>query len=263
MLPFLRDLLARPGTTRTVVMLDAGDPDAPRSYSVRPARTLAVLGIGAVLLAAAVVVTATWSRTDPDADELRAVAEASAIRADALQDSLEVQADQVALLRALITGEAPADEGGADIPTAAPTPAPSSGERAPRVAAAYAAGLRLPAPPPVDGVVSRGFDAARGHPAVDYAATVGTPVRAVAGGRVVFADWSHDGGHTIAVQHPGGYLSVYKHNDRLLKQAGDPVRAQEAVALSGDTGEVTSGPHVHVELWRDGTALDPAALLTD
>jgi murein DD-endopeptidase MepM/ murein hydrolase activator NlpD len=86
-------------------------------------------------------------------------------------------------------------------------------------------------------------------------------VRSVAAGYVVAADWTHDGGHTIAVQHPDGYLSVYKHNARLLKRVGERVRARETLALSGDTGEVTTGPHLHFELWRDGLAQDPAALL--
>ena len=265
MLRLLRDLLSRPGAARTVVLIDAAG--APRPYDVRPGRALSVgAGLAALALAAAVAV---GSALRPGTDGLRAAAEASAVRADALEDSLAGQAEQAALLRALITGEAPADPGG----EAAPAPPPSPGgveptprrpaARAPRVAAAYAAGLRFPSPPPVDGVLSRGFDAARGHLAVDYAATVGTPVRAVAGGHVVLADWTHDGGHTIAVQHPGGYLSVYKHNSRLLKRVGDRVRTQETIALSGDTGEVTSGPHLHVELWHDGLAQDPAAFLLD
>jgi len=78
---------------------------------------------------------------------------------------------------------------------------------------------------------------------------------------VVFADWTDAGGWTVAVQHADGYLSVYKHNGRLLKRVGDRVRNRETVALSGDTGEVTSGPHLHLEIWRDGLAQDPAAFL--
>ena len=265
MLRLLRALLAHPGRTRTVVVLDA--TGAPRSYDVHPARTLYGLGAAALVLLGAALVVAVHLAVRPSADDLRAEAEAGAARAVALQDSLAAQAEQVALLRALITGETPTDPGGPD--PGGPDAGGAVGARsvpqarAPRRAAAYAAGLRFPAPPPVDGVLSRGFDAARGHFAVDYAATVGTPVRAVAGGYVVLADWTHDGGHTIAVQHPGGYLSVYKHNARLLKRTGDRVRTQEMIALSGDTGEVTSGPHLHVELWRDGLAQDPTAFLLD
>ena len=274
----LRDLLARPGRARTVLLIEPDAAAAPRQYDVRPERALYVLGAVAALVVAVSVAVAVRAALRPSADDLRALAEASAVRAAALQDSLAAQAEQAALLRALITGEAPprpagggAGTGAAPPPGEAPPPLDRGGGvaagggagRTSRRAAAYAAGVRFPAPPPVDGVLSRGFDAARGHLAVDYAATVGTPVRAVAGGYVVLADWTRDGGHTLAVQHPGGYLSVYKHNSRLLKRPGDRVRAQETVALSGDTGEVTSGPHLHVELWRDGLAQDPAALLLD
>ncbi|MEL6615952.1 MAG: M23 family metallopeptidase, partial [Bacteroidota bacterium] len=66
---------------------------------------------------------------------------------------------------------------------------------------------------------------------------------------------------TGAVQHAGGYLSVYKHNGRLLKRVGDRVRNRETVAQSGDSGEVTSGPHLHFEIWHDGLAQDPAPYL--
>lgn len=111
------------------------------------------------------------------------------------------------------------------------------------------------------GVVSRGYDAAAGHFGLDVATRAGTPVRAVGDGYVVFADWTHAGGYTIAVQHPDGYLSVYAHNQRLLRRVGDRVRSREAVALSGNTGAATSGPHLHFELWRDGLAQDPRAFL--
>ena len=128
-------------------------------------------------------------------------------------------------------------------------------------AAAYLAGLRLPALPPIVGVLSRGYSAEAGHFGLDFAAREGTPVRSIGDGFVVFADWTHAGGFTIAVQHSDGYLSVYKHNQRLLKREGDRVRSQETVALSGNTGAVTSGPHLHFELWREGLAQDPHAYL--
>ena len=138
----------------------------------------------------------------------------------------------------------------------------SSDDPAVRLAAeAYLAGLRLPALPPVDGVLSRGFGAARGHFGIDLAAREGTPVRSFGDGYVVFADWTHAGGYTVAVHHSDGYLSVYKHNTRLLKRVGERVQARESIALSGNTGVVTSGPHLHFELWRDGLAQDPAAFL--
>src|SRR5690606_14166619 len=133
----------------------------------------------------------------------------------------------------------------------AATPAPGS------AAEAYLASLRLPALPPGAGLVSRGFSARSGHSGIDFAVDEGSPVRAVGDGHVIFADWTHEGGYVIAVQHADGYLSLYKHNDRLLRRLGDRVRSRETIALSGNTGEVTSGPHLHFELWRNGLAQDP------
>ena len=294
MTPFLRDLFGRPGAVRTVIVLEPDTTSAPRQYEVRPGLALYAAVIGTVVLAAVLVAAAVLTPLrgvlfGPGAADLRGTATANASRAEALEDSLALQTRQMAELRAIIVGDGPAG-GGAGPEVAAPAPEPPRGGPPPepparasdhdqpalsfgtlgpagatrrdaRAAQAYLDGLRLPALPPVDGVLSRGFDAARGHFAVDLAATEGTPVRAFADGYVVFADWSHDGGHTIAVQHPGGYLSVYKHNGRLLKRVGERVRARETIASSGDTGRITSGPHLHFEVWRDGLAQDPSALL--
>lgn len=265
----------------------------PRQYEVRPgyalyAGVIGVVVLGALLVAAIVLTPLRGLVLGPGTSELRGTAEANAQRAAALEDSLAIQIQQMDQLRAIITGDdvpisdldpsefavpdtgelAPTPESGGEdsdhtqpaLPLQTLGPA-TDAERDVRATQRYLDGLRLPALPPVDGLRSRGFDASRGHFAIDLAATEGTPVRAFADGYVVFADWSHDGGHTIAVQHPGGYLSVYKHNSRLLKRVGERVRARESIALSGDTGRITSGPHLHFEVWRDGLAQDPAALL--
>lgn len=292
MIDFLRDLFSRPGATRTVVLLEPETMSTPRQYEVRPglavyAAIIGTVALGAVLIAVLVLTPLRGLFGGADTGELRAVAQANAARAEALEDSVLFQYQQIEQLRAIITGDAdalggtPLDASTLALPAldttgalpVAPLPAqpvaataprtlgPAVGGPAPGAAARYLAGLRLPALPPLDGVVSRGFDVARGHFAIDIAATEGTPVRAVGEGYVVFADWTHDGGHTVSVQHAGGYLSSYKHNARLLKRVGERVRARETLALSGDTGEITSGPHLHFELWRDGLAQDPASVL--
>lgn len=78
---------------------------------------------------------------------------------------------------------------------------------------------------------------------------------------MVFADWTYTGGHTIIVQHANGFLSVYKHNEQLLKQVADRVSVREGLAISGNSGEFTTGPHLHFELWNNGLAQDPGAYL--
>ena len=116
--------------------------------------------------------------------------------------------------------------------------------------------------PPVQGFVSRGVVPSIGHYGVDVPLAENTPVRAVADGRVVLADGARAGGETLVVAHAGGRVSVYKHNARLLVAAGDSVRAGQVVARSGNTGALTSGPHLHVELWRDGVPLDLRRLVS-
>jgi murein DD-endopeptidase MepM/ murein hydrolase activator NlpD len=118
--------------------------------------------------------------------------------------------------------------------------------------------MSLPIQSPVEtGFTTREFDADNAHFGIDLAVSEGTRVRAVSEGYVVLADWTQEGGYTMAVQHADGYLSVYKHNKRLLKQTGDHVKARETLAVSGNSGEVTTGPHLHFELWRNGLAQDP------
>lgn len=285
MIDFWRDLFGRPGASRTVILLEPDSMSAPRQYEVRTghavyAAIIATVGLGALLVAAAVLTPLRGLLVGPGAGELRVVAERNAARASALEDSLAAQDEQVDLLRALITGDPASETAGDDAPNAAAenpapgvpaeveAPAAPVGDAEPERRAAssltepadrYLAGLRTATPLPLDGVVSRAFAPARGHFGLDLAADTGTPVQSVGAGTVVLSDWTQAGGLTVAVQHPGGYLVVYQHNSRLLRRPGDRVTPREVLALSGNTGEVTSGPHLHVEVWRDGRAVDPAS----
>jgi len=109
---------------------------------------------------------------------------------------------------------------------------------------------------PLKGVVSQGFDRTL-HPWIDVTAPTGTAVMAVLDGTVVFSGWEEADGYTLAIQHRGDLLSVYKHNEKLLKKAGDPVKAGTPVALVGSSGSLTKGDHLHFELWFAGEPLNP------
>jgi murein DD-endopeptidase MepM/ murein hydrolase activator NlpD len=109
---------------------------------------------------------------------------------------------------------------------------------------------------PLKGVVSQGYDPAI-HPYVDITAPSGSVVKAVLDGTVIFSGWSDDAGHTIQIQHDGDIVSIYKHNEKLLKKTGDKVSAGTPIALVGNTGEMTTGAHLHFELWHKGETLDP------
>lgn len=111
--------------------------------------------------------------------------------------------------------------------------------------------------PPISGVVSSRFDAESGHYGVDVLAPHDTPVKAIWDGHVITADWTLETGYTIGIQHSNDMVSFYKHNATLLKRSGAFVRAGEAIAIIGNTGKMTSGPHLHFELWLSGKPVDP------
>ena len=109
---------------------------------------------------------------------------------------------------------------------------------------------------PLKGVVSQGYDAAV-HPYVDITAPAGSVVKATLDGTVIYAGWSDEAGNTIQIQHEGGIISIYKHNEKLLKNVGDKVTAGSPIALVGGTGSLSTGEHLHFELWHNGEAIDP------
>ena len=110
---------------------------------------------------------------------------------------------------------------------------------------------------PLKGVISQGYDAAL-HPYIDITAPEGSVVSAIADGTVIYDGWSDDAGYTIQIQHDGDIVSIYKHNEKLLKKTGEKVKAGSPIALIGNTGSLTTGEHLHFELWHKGETLDPA-----
>jgi murein DD-endopeptidase MepM/ murein hydrolase activator NlpD len=298
MLPFFRDLARDPSSSRTVIVVDESGTAPPRQYQLQPRRLFVATAAGTLLLAAlltALVVLTPVRRVilGPDPETLRETARLTAVRAAALSDSLEMQREYLAVIRATLTGvvdtavtgqietedglsdavsgEFPeplvrerTDNWGDHEPGALSPQVLSSSLQPPTgsgVAEGFLAHLQFPALPPVTGFFARGYDASRGHFGIDIVIDEDTPVRSIGDGYIVFADWTNDGGYVVAVQHADGFLSVYKHNRRLLKRVGDRVRSRETVAMSGNTGEITTGPHLHFELWRNGLAQDPRQYL--
>lgn len=110
---------------------------------------------------------------------------------------------------------------------------------------------------PLKGVITNEFDPAAGHFGVDIVARQNEAVKTVLDGTVLFSNWTLETGYVIAVQHMQNIVSVYKHNSAILKKTGEYVRAGEPVAIVGESGEQVTGPHLHFELWNDGSALNP------
>ncbi len=298
MFPFLSEFTKDVERPRLIIVMEEESLEPPRQHQVVPRQVLLLFGGAALALVLVTVVFIAFTPLRaliPGYGSLEAQREAqlASVRLEALEDSMQVQLQYLAGLRTLLNGQVDSSAFAAMAPPepdlllngestavaaeplspnwrdheqpALPLPRLSAGEGAPvRNAAAeaqYLSSLRLPALAPVDGFLTRGFDARTGHYAVDLAVEEGTVVRSVGPGYVIFADWTHDGGYTILVQHADGYVSVYKHNQRLLKRPGDRVGEREGIAISGNSGEVTTGPHLHFELWHDGLAQDPRSFL--
>jgi murein DD-endopeptidase MepM/ murein hydrolase activator NlpD len=110
---------------------------------------------------------------------------------------------------------------------------------------------------PVKGIVSNSFNAQEKHFGIDILGRENEPVKATMDGTVILATWTSETGHTITIQHNNHYISVYKHNSILLKKVGSSIKAGEPIAIIGNSGEHTNGPHLHFELWYNGKAIDP------
>jgi murein DD-endopeptidase MepM/ murein hydrolase activator NlpD len=110
---------------------------------------------------------------------------------------------------------------------------------------------------PIKGTITGEFDPQTKHYGIDVVAPKNEPISATLDGTVIFADWTTETGYTIIIQHQNNLISVYKHNSVLLKNEGDIVQAGEVIAILGNSGEITTGPHLHFELWYNGYPIDP------
>ena len=111
--------------------------------------------------------------------------------------------------------------------------------------------------PPISGELSKTFLPHEKHFGVDVIAPKNTAVKAALDGFVIAADWTLETGNTICIQHKDNIITFYKHNSALLKEVGNVVKAGEAIAIIGNTGDHSTGPHVHFELWHKGIPVDP------
>lgn len=110
---------------------------------------------------------------------------------------------------------------------------------------------------PLKGVITNGFDPVQKHFGVDIVARQNEAIKSVLDGTVIFANWTLETGYVVAIQHTRNIISIYKHNSAILIKAGDIVKVGEPVAIIGETGEYTTGPHLHFELWYEGNPVNP------
>ena len=116
--------------------------------------------------------------------------------------------------------------------------------------------------PPLKGMVSSDFNVDEEHYGIDITAAKDEAIKTVLDGTVIFSSWTAETGYVIQVQHAFNLISIYKHNSRLLKEVGNKVKAGDAIAIVGNTGELTSGSHLHFELWHEGKPVNPIDFIT-
>lgn len=293
MFPLLSEFIRNVGRSITVIVMDKEGMEQPKTYEVEPTKILALLGTCVLVLFMVIQALLFYTPiryTLPGfgTRQMKEEARLNQIRMDAMTDSLALQAAYFSRLRDMILGNVDTTAAGSSShPFTAgfsllelPLPLSSqnwkdheqpalsidrllrltpSSQTVPEIGPSYLSALSFPVLPPVSGILTRGFDAKTNHFAIDIAVKKGSVVRSIGDGYVVFTDWVNDGGQVIVLAHAGGFVTVFKHNSSLLKQVGDRVRDREAIALSGNSGEITSGPHAHFELWHDGLAQDPRA----
>jgi len=110
---------------------------------------------------------------------------------------------------------------------------------------------------PIKGTITSEFDPLRKHFGIDVVAARDEVIKSVQDGTIIFSGWTVETGYVLAIQHPGNVISVYKHNSVLLKKEGNTVHAGETIAIIGETGELSTGPHLHLELWINGIPVNP------
>ena len=112
--------------------------------------------------------------------------------------------------------------------------------------------------PPMEGIVSDSFNLETNHYGIDLVAKTGSRIKSIGEGTVVVSDWNPQTGYVIGIQHSENFISFYKHCSVLLKNVGDVITTGEHIAIIGNSGELSTGPHLHFELWKSGTPLNPS-----
>lgn len=110
---------------------------------------------------------------------------------------------------------------------------------------------------PVSGSITADYDPSKEHYGIDVAAPKGSAIKSIMEGIVLSAEWSTESGNSVMIQHPKNIVSVYKHNSAILVKSGQKVSSGQAIAIIGNSGENSSGPHLHMELWYDGQPVNP------
>ena len=283
----LRKLYRRKNQNVKLILVDDDSQENPEMHVFRPINVMvSIVGIILTMLMVLFIIlyfsglgSVMFGYTDT---ETRQAVEEITGRVIALQDSLEVRDQQLRDMQNAVTGQSDTVFASRDIDIAEfmEGAGRSGGQRGFFPPAGIDSRLELeanqiinstllsstpsfPTSLPVDGSISRDYKPDARHFGIDIAAQQGTPITNIADGMVISSNRSIQNGNTIAIQHAEGYVSIYKHCHSLVKEAGDYVKKGDVIATVGSTGMYSSGPHLHLELWKDGVSLDPEVYFHD
>lgn len=278
MLDFLKTLYRLRREKVTLILWEDSNPDDPQSYQIRPSRLLFLGGILVLFLVVLINITLIYTplggflTNRVDAQFRQDLIEIST-RVLELQDSLQVRDDQLTNMREvfrtapdtifqvnLTPGTIPVGlSGGSSREGSEIIPLTYDFLRQPDVTfdSYITESPVFPVPLPVDGMLTSMFQPESGHFGIDIAANAGTPIRTVADGIVTSSEWTINYGYVMSVQHADGYLSIYKHLSSPIRKTGDIIRKGDILGGVSDSGVISSGPHLHFELWRNGRPLNP------
>lgn len=277
---FLRKIFSERDGDVTVVVIDEQDPNGSSSFKLR---AVDIIKLASLVVLVSVTITIIMFFVTPlgslyqhqqDASLRRGVLEISD-RVSALQDSLEARDNQLTNMREIIRSSRDttftirnsavfiSDE--EEISEGLRNNSVESYEMLSRNEVIFSGRIGsapdFPANKPIEGSLTQGYDSEIGHYGLDIAAKPGTEFRSVADGTIVDHAWSINYGYVVYVQHASGIMTVYKHGARLSKQKGDFVLKGDILGVIGDSGVLSSGSHLHLEIWKNGVPQNPSMYL--
>jgi murein DD-endopeptidase MepM/ murein hydrolase activator NlpD len=268
-----------------LILWNSSDPDEPESYSLRPIHAIITffgLIIGLSLAINAIVLLTPIRYTLVDYDQsFRSELMSISSRILELQDSLDVRDRQLANIKDVIRTTPDTIFSVNRLSETVIPVGESSVSNVPGItlrggavdnlallrASDFSFDFRrieeplFPAPQPVMGIISAQHDPENGHFGIDIAANDGAPIRSIAAGVIINTDWSINFGYSIKVQHLDGFLSVYKHSSTPTKNVGDFINKGDILGSVSNTGVISTGPHLHFELWQNARPLNPMLYL--
>lgn len=282
MLEFLKRLFNNQERNLTFVLFDDDEPESSTSYNFKPLRLWRLLYgvlIGVVIVTLLLVMFTPLSSllyNKEDAQLRERVIEISQ-KVKALQDSLDARDNQLSEMQQVMSaGDDTAFSVDSDYRSSVSQKNRKSMELDPSSEVPISGMLsqdeiifskifrkvpEFPASYPIEGTFTRGYDPGNGHYGIDIATQKGRSFKAIADGAVVNQDWTINYGFVLHVQHSNGIITVYKHAASLSKSIGDIVAKGDILGTAGDVGVLSSGPHLHVEIWKNGVPQNPNAYL--